>query len=244
MSAPTIASLEFGEALVRERRLPDFTERKLAHMRRVTLAGIAVLGILALAGCSASTKLTSVWAEPNFQTNSIKKIMVLGVAQKPAVRRMFEDEFVAALSSLGATAVQSYTVLGDGQVDSVTANAALHSGGFDGIFVTRMTDKQTVDTYYPPTSTYVAAPSAYYGGWSGYYSTGYAYQSSPGYTVQNTVVNVETNLYRLSDGKLAWSALSQSWLEQAADPSTEIRPFIQQLMYGLEGSKILSKSKK
>jgi hypothetical protein len=213
-------------------------------MRRMTLAGIAVLGIIALAGCSASTKLTSVWAEPNFQTNSLKKILVLGVAQKPAVRRMFEDEFVASLKTLGADAVPSYSVLGDGPVDSVTANTALHDGGFDAIFVTRLTDKQTVETYYPPTSTYVAAPSAYYGGWSGYYSTGYAYQSSPGYTVQNEVINLETNLYRLSDGKLTWSALSQSWLEQAADPSTEIRPFVQQLVYSLESSKIIAKTKK
>ena len=212
-------------------------------MRRMNLAGFAAVCVLALAGCSASTKLTSVWTEPGFQPNSIKKIMVVGVAPKPATRRMFEETFAAALSAQGVTAIPSYTVLPEGGIDSVTANAKLQEGGFDGVFVTRLVDKQTVETYYPPTSTYVAAPSAYYGGWNGYYSTGYAYTSSPGYTVQNEVVNLETNLYRFSDGKLAWSALSQSWLEQAADPGTEIKPFVQQLMYSLESSKVITKQK-
>jgi len=213
-------------------------------MRRMNLAGLTVLCMLAVAGCTASTKLTSVWTEPGFQANSIKKIMVLGVTQKPGLRRTFEDTFAASLKAQGVTAVPSYTLIGDGQADSTQTNSALHDGGFDGIFVTRLVDKQTVDTYYPPTTTYVAAPSAYYGGWHGYYSTGYAYTSSPGYTVQNQVVNLETNLYRTSDGKLAWSALSQSWLEQAADPTTEIKPFVQQLVYSLESSKVVTKSKK
>ena len=213
-------------------------------MRRMNLAGLAILCMLAVAGCTASTKLTNVWTEPGFQTNSIKKIMVLGAAPKPGVRRMFEDTFVASLQAQGISATPSYTLLGDGQLDSLKIESVISQGAFDGVFVTRLVDKQTVETYYPPTSTYVGAPSAYYGGYYGYYSTGYSYMSSPGYTVQNQVVNLETNLYRVSDGKLAWSALSQSWLEQAADPSTEIRPFVQQLVYGLESSKVITKSKK
>ena len=213
-------------------------------MRRMNLAGFAVLCALAVAGCTASTKLTSVWTEPSLQPNSVKKLLVLAVSKKPGPRRLFEDTFATSLGDMGAAAVPSYTLLGDAPPDSATIHGAILQGGFDGVFVTRLVDKQTVETYYPPTSTYVGAPSAYYGGWYGYYSTGYSYTTSPGYTVQNQVVNLETNLYRVADGKLLWSALSQSWLEQAADPSTEIRPFVQQLVYGLENSKVITKSKK
>jgi hypothetical protein len=167
--------------------------------------------------------------------------MVLGVSRKPGPRRIFEDTFAAALGAQGVTAVPSYTVIGEGQADSVKTSAVLQEGRFDGMFVTRLVDKRTVDSYYPPTTTYVTAPSAYYGGWHGYYSTGYAYTSASGYTVQNQVVNLETNLYRVSDGKLVWSALSQSWLEQAEDPSNEIKPFVRQLVAGLASSKVLTK---
>lgn len=213
-------------------------------MTRMYLAGFATLCMLAVAGCTASTKLTSVWTEPGLQPNSVKKLLVLAISNKPGPRRLFEDSFSASLGDQGVSAVPSYTLLGDGIADSTRIHSAISQGGFDGVFVTRLVDKQTVETYYPPTSTYVGAPSAYYGGWYGYYSTGYSYTTSPGYTVQNQVVNLETNLYRVADGKLLWSALSQSWLEQAADPSTEIRPFVQQLVYGLENSKVIAKGKK
>jgi hypothetical protein len=207
------------------------------------LVGLAAIATMTLAGCGGSTKLLNTWTDPTFQTNSLKKIMVLGVARNASVRRMFEDRFVAEFTAEGVQAVPSYSVTGDGAIDSTVIVNALMSSGCDGIIITRMTDRKTVETYYPPTTSYVGAPSAYYGGYYGYYSMGYSYTSSPGYTVQNEVVNLETNLYRVADSKLVWSGLSQSWLEQAADPSTEIIPFVQQLVYGLSTSKVVVKVK-
>ena len=215
-------------------------------MRRnhLGLAGVATLALFALSGCAGGTKLTNVWHDPAFETNSLKKLLVIGVAKSGGVRRTFEDFFVNSLKAEGVDAVASYAVAGDGAVDSVKVSAVLAQTGCDGVVVTRVTDKKTVDTYYAPTTTYVGAPGAYYGGWYGYYSMGYAYQSSPGYTVQNEVVNLETNLYRVSDAKLVYSALSESWLEASGDPGNEIKPFVNQLVSSLASSKIVAKTKK
>ncbi len=215
-------------------------------MKRLTPAavGCATLCILALAGCGSSTQLTSVWSDPTFQTNSLQKLMVIGVAHNSSVRRIFEDTFASALQGEGVRAMTGYSVLGDGRLDSAMVWDAIQKTGCDGIFVTRLVDKQTVQTYYPPTTTAVAVPAPYYGGWYGYYATGYAYTTMPGYTVENQVINLETTLYRVADGKLVWSALSQSWLEQAPDPGREIRPFVDQLVMGLTSSKIVGKTKK
>jgi hypothetical protein len=215
-------------------------------MRRnyIGLAGIAALAIFAFSGCAGATKLTNVWTDPQFQTNSIKKVMIIGVAKSSGIRRTFEDSFVAALQVEGMGAVASYSLTGDGPVDSAKVYSAITSSGCDGIIVTRMTDKKTVDTYYAPTTSYVGAPGAYYGGWYGYYSMGYAYTSSPGYTVQNEVVNLETNLYRVADAKLVWSALSESWLEQSGNPGGEIKPFVNQLVASLSSSKVVTTQKK
>jgi hypothetical protein len=207
------------------------------------LAGLATLALLAFSGCAGSTKLTNVWRDPAFEANSIKKIMIIGVAKSSGIRRTFEDEFAAALTAQGVSAVASYSLVGDGAVDSAKVYNALVSSGCDGIIVTRMTDKKTVDTYYAPTTAYVGAPGAYYGGWYGYYSMGYVYTSSPGYTVQNEVVNLETNLYRVNDAKLIWSALSESWLEQSGNPGGEIKPFVNQLVSSLASSKVVVRSK-
>jgi hypothetical protein len=207
----------------------------------LAVVGLATLGMLM--GCAASTELTNVWTDPTFQTNSLKKLMVIGVAQNSGVRRTFEDNFSAALQQQGVGAVASYSAVGDGPLDSASVVNALLQHQCDGVFITRLVDKKTVDTYYPPTTTYVSAPSSYYGGWYGYYSMGYAYTSSPGYTVQNQVVSLETNLYRVTDAKLVWSALSESWLGETANPGNEIKPFIQQLVYGLSASKVVTKAK-
>ena len=216
-------------------------------MRRMTLAGIATLGILALTGCTASTKLTSVWTEPNFQTNSLKKLMVIAVAQNPSTRRMFEDTFAGALRKQGIEALASYSVLGDAAMDSVGIRAAVVQNGCDGVFVSRLVDQQTVDTYYPPSTSYVGTPYyggyGYGGGYYGYYSSSYAVVSSPGYTVENQVIHLETNLYRAADSKLVWAALSESWLEQAADKAGEISPYVQLLVGGLAQSKVVVKGK-
>jgi len=214
-------------------------------MKRLILAVTCVAtAVGALAGCGGSTKLTHVWSDPGFQTNSLQKLFVIGVAQNPGVRHSFEDVFTDALKEHGLSAVQSYTMTGDGQLDSSIVLSAVRQSGCDGVFITRLLDKKTVETYYPPTTTVVSSPyPSYYGGWYGYYSAGYAYTSSPGYTVQNEVLNIETNLYRVNDAKLVWSALSQSWLSDTATPGTEIRPFVEQLVYGLRDSKIVAKKK-
>ena len=149
-------------------------------MRRMALAVVGLAAFGMLMGCAANTQLTNVWTDPAFQTNSLKKLMVIGVAQNSGVRRTFEDQFAAALQQQGVGAVASYAAVGDGPLDSASVVSALLQHGCDGVFLTRLIDKQTVDTYYPPTTTYVSAPSSYYGGWYGYYSMGYAYTSSPG----------------------------------------------------------------
>jgi len=218
----------------------------IVPMKRVSpLVLAAALAVIALApGCGPSTKIMHSWAEPSFQTNSIKKIMVIGVAQNATIRRVFEDEFAAALGRQGVQAISSYGQFDVLKADSSTILAALSQGGCDGVMVTRLLDRKTVETYYPPTSTYVAAPSPYYGGWYGYYSMGYSYMMEPGYTVENEVVNLETNLYRVADAKLIWSAVSESWLEQTIDRGSEIQPFVSSLIDGLARSNIVVKAKK
>ena len=209
------------------------------------LASVATIGILILGGCSASTKMTNVWTDPTMQSNSLKKLMVIAIAQNPSGRRMFEDTFAAALQKQGVQAMSSYAVLPGEIRDSVAVRDAVIKSGCDGVFVSRIIDQKTVDTYYPPTATYVGTPyyGGYYGGYYGYYSAGYSMMTTPGYTVENQVIHLETNLYRTSDSKLVWAGLSESWLEQAADKSSEIQPYVQTLVGALAESKVVTKGK-
>ncbi len=60
------------------------------------------------------------------------------------------------------------------------------------------------------TGPYVVA-TPYYGNFVGYYGQGFAVvQTTPGYTVENTTVVVETVLYKLPDDKPVWTATTRS----------------------------------
>jgi len=194
---------------------------------------------------SNATRLTTVWTDPAFETNSLRKLMVIGIARNATVRRVFEDRFTAALRAQGIEAEPSYPLVGDGNLDSARLGSDMHRTGCDGVFVTRIVDQTTVRTYYWPTAAYLggpwAAPGQYRFGWYGYYWLGYSYAGAPGYTVENQVVNFETNLYRVADGQLVWSALSQEWLGLSETPGTEVVPFVRQLVSALLDSRIVAR---
>jgi hypothetical protein len=112
------------------------------------------------------------------------------------------------------------------------------------VIVTRLVDQETVQEYYPPSYTTVAAPSAYYGGWYGYYSLGYTYMSSPGYVAENKVFRLETNLYDVKESKLLWSGLTETTVAQGESPQGEIQPVIDALLADMQKKGILPKPAK
>lgn len=222
----------------------------MEHMP-LRLALVTPLVALLAAACVGATQTGRVWTDPSFETNSLRKLMVIGVGTTPTIRRSFEDRFVAALQAQGIVAEPSYRMVGDERLDSARTSAEMHRTGCDGVLVTRIVDQQTVTTYYPPTPSYaglsyVWGPPVYrrgwygYSGWYGYYGSGYSYATSPGYTVAHQVVNLETALYRVADGQLVWSALSQEWRGQTDIPGSEIEPLVRQLVGALLDSRVVS----
>lgn len=204
--------------------------------------GSMAAALAVLASCAPATQLTSSWNDPTAVNRGFKKIVVVGATPKAPIRRMYEDDFVAELKTRGIQGIASYSFAsGEGQIDKAAAQAKLQEMGADGVIVTRLVDKETVQNYYPPTYSAVAAPSAYYGGWYGYYSTGYSYMSSPGYVEENKVYRIECNLYDVQGDKLVWSGLTETTLSSGEAPETEIRPFIATVVMDMEKKHVLPK---
>lgn len=206
-------------------------------------AAMLLLVLGAAGACARPARLASVWRDPAFQSGSLRRPMVVAVGRTPRERRIFEDDLMAALKARGVDALPSYPYVGDERVDSARVDAVMHRAGCDGIFVSRLVDRQTVQRYYPPTPVggYGAygVPAAYHGGWWSYYSLGYAYARTPGYTVANQQVSVETNLYRQADGRLVWSGLSRQSLSMSDVPGAEITPVVRELVAELTGSGVV-----
>ena len=160
---------------------------------------MAVAAVFVLAACG-STTLTDVWKAPDTARLQFKKVAVVAISQDITWRRTIEDELVRRITDVQAVA--SYRFFADGEPrDWEAARERLKAAGFDGLVTFRLAGVDKQQTYVPP-----------FRGAGGYW--GYAWGPavySPGYTVTDTLVQVETLVYELGDDKLVWASRSRSF---------------------------------
>jgi hypothetical protein len=188
----------------------------MKRTRAACTATYLLLGALGLAGC-ASTSLTDQWTSPEFAGPPLKKLMVVGVSTQPGPRRIFEDEFAAALKAAGVDAVASYTkITQDGQADQAVLEQAVKDLGAEGVLVTRLvkTEQRTQVTpgYYRPVPT-VGFYGWYSSAWVGYYEPPAVYQYD--------VVIAETSVYHIGEGELVWSGTTETFAPQNVRKETQ-----------------------
>jgi hypothetical protein len=161
--------------------------------------------------------------------------MVIGVVKKPAIKRIFEDEFVRQLNARGIDAIASYTVITDKkQEDHAVIEAKLKELDADAVLISRLVSKKTVQTYVPGSVYY---PPSYYGNWRGYYGYGYEAIYTPGYVAEDEYALMEANLYNARDDKLIWSATSET--ELLGSSQDQIKSYIGVMVNAMAEQKLL-----
>ena len=205
----------------------------------IKIGVIFVIFLFILTSC-ATTKLNSVWRDDNY-SGKIKRVLVVGVIKRPALRRFFEQEFVQQLKARGTDAVAGFTVLPpDEEVDKNLIASKLKELDADGVLITSLVDMKTIETYIPGEVYYehaYYAPPVHYREWDSYYSRSYRAFYKPGYTVKDEVVIMETNLYEAGSEKLVWSALSETFVEGSSNDLT--RSFVQVMIKDLSEKNLL-----
>jgi hypothetical protein len=191
------------------------------------ILGICFIVLNLLTAC-ATTTLTSVWRDPDYQAGQIKKMLVIGVSDRPAIKRLYEDEFAKKLRMRGIEAIPSYAVIPPEKMpDQDFVKEKVKELNVDAVLITRLLDKQAVQTFYPPEVEYdvrsypgyipghgfAPLPAPYYHDWYGHYYRSYEYVTTPGYTYENQLVRLETNIYLAKNDTLIWSALSDTFVE-------------------------------
>ena len=179
------------------------------------VALLATTGLFALlAGC-AGTSLTSSWESPDYRGGPMKKLAVFAMVKDEGLRRFAEDQMVRKIPA-GTQATAGHVLFDKPDADKEKVRAALIEAGYDSVLVSRLVTVEKSQTHVPPhthfiqTGPYVVA-TPYYGNFVGYYGQGFAVvQTTPGYSVENTTVVVETVLYTLPDDKPIWTATTRS----------------------------------
>ncbi len=168
---------------------------------------IAFIGIFL--GCGGSVSLINVWTDPGYTGQPKKKVLVVGLAQKPQVRTSFEYQLKHEFTSRGVEAMASV----DGmprvvQLDKQTFAQYFGNENLDAVLITGLVSADTTDQYTPGHSYTV--PVGYYNTWHGYYGAVYAVHQEPGYWTTNTKFVLESNLYDVATAKLIWRGISKA----------------------------------
>lgn len=237
-----------GRSCARADQYPRATHARLAalandgRLTRLATRGALTVAALALTACARTSRLASTWTDPGFRDSSLTRLLVVAVGRSPGERRRFEDRFVAALRARGVDARASYPFIGDARADSALVDAQARQAGCDGIFVSRVVDRQMVRRSYGSALGpvgYYGPPSRYHAGWWPYYSFGYTSATGGAFAVEDQRVSVETNLYQHQDGQLVWSGLSRQWLTASEGPGDETASVVRELVTELARSGVV-----
>lgn len=175
------------------------------------LALFAITGLLA--SCSAS-RMANMWKDPAYPRSPLANVLTVHVGKTETYRRMWEDAVVAELAANGVTATPSYSIFPTAVPDTQQVIDAVRERGYDGVVVSRRVDARDVTRYVPGYVTTVPTGphyGFYYDYWGGYYHPAYTTIYQPGYTVTDSEVRYQIDVWTAEDGgRLVWMGTTSS----------------------------------
>ncbi len=184
-------------------------------VRRIA-ATLALAGVVLLmaGGCAKQTKLGTVWKDPDYTRGRLKKVLVIGVAQKEERRRAFENQLVTVFRTRGIEAEASHTLVPDMKdLNQVRIATAIEGRGFDAAMITRLVGVDVKYTRSP--GGYYAIPGGYYNSMYGFYGYAYTVVRAPDEYDSKTTASLETNLYDTETEKLIWTVQSKAFKKES-----------------------------
>jgi hypothetical protein len=198
------------------------------EMRRFQALGLLLLLLLALGpvSCGTQTALETHWQLPNLESGPFTKLAVIGILKSKDEGRSFESAVVEKFEKHGVQAVPGFSFLDDKKDLSKDEMEKMVAGtGADGVLMFKVIGVDKKNHYVPPT-TYIAPDPLPRDWWRddywGYYNPypysywGYWYPAvqvvtTPGYWESSKTYRIESTLYKVSDNKLVWTAVSDTY---------------------------------
>lgn len=182
----------------------------MKHLGQLLLCSVLML---TLTGC-ASVSLRHTAKDSTLPARQYQKLLIVGIAEKPQMRQIFEEVLVAELEKRGVKGVSSYTITGmKEKLSRPLVEEAVRKTGADGVITTRMTAlKKESDTH----SGFIMTDKGFADGY-GVHVTYASFVHQPVEVVLSTEAALETNLFDSATGRLAWTGSSS-----AVDPKSII----------------------
>jgi hypothetical protein len=188
-----------------------------------------VLGLVLLASC-ASTKVVEQWTDPSF-VGKLKNILVLSLNDSDKSRQLFEDGFLNELKQRKIQSSVSYELIpSNGDINKEKVQAAIAGSDIDGVLVLRpvKVTKEQRDVRSDAANTRYDDFYAYVGTYRPNYDA---------YTVEDTIVHVEANLYAVEGAKLVWSGKTETF--NPTDVETFLNDIVKAILDQISGARLI-----
>lgn len=192
----------------------------------------------AITHAAPKVKLSRSWANPGSETRKFQKLVVVGIAATPGLRKEYEQAFVDEFQLRSVSATASSAMDGAAHLDRAALNERLRKDGVDALIVVRLVDPETFGANYTSVSSSAGPPVIYHGGWHGFYANGVRNASSSAFAAQQEF-RIETCMYDSQNDNLVWSGLSLLSVPRADAPASEVKPHIGALVAGMERHKLV-----
>ena len=185
-----------------------------------------VIAMFGFSSCGTQTRIETTWKAPMYEGKPFSKIAVIAIMKKHQDSKTFELAAVSQFQKAGIDALPGFSFFGsDTSLSQAELETRVKTTGADAVIIFKLIAVDKSRSYYPPTS-YIVDGAPYLDWWDdpfwGYYTPfpysywGYwwpAYQvvNTPGYWVTNADYQVESAMYRVSDSKLIWTAMSGTY---------------------------------
>ena len=182
--------------------------------KRIVTIALALTVVTVLYG--KSIKLITSWKNPDYSGPKFQKILVIGMSPNPGRRSDFEDALSAQLNKPGQEVIAGNQLLlrPDSNVNLEYIRQQIRENKIDAVIVSRLVGVKETYTYIPGQ----VYPTPYYRSFYGYYGAVWPAVYTPGRTIEDKTVRVETNVYAATapDGVLVWTATSDNFNPKSA----------------------------
>jgi hypothetical protein len=183
-------------------------------MRRGPALLLAALGCALAADAAAGTKLVSSWRDPAAGPLQFKKVLVFCMAPHESQQQFGEATLVRLMKR--TQGVAAYTVLTpDDLKDREKVRALMARDGYDGAATLRFVGTDL--PVFEKEGGYVPLHNSFWDTYAGGFSVVY----DPGYVIMDRLVQMETQVYSMKEGRLVWSGVSVTKNPKSAEKLVE-----------------------
>lgn len=205
-----------------------------ATWREISWTGGFIAFLLLVASC-ATTKVDVLWSNPDFAGRKIEgRILIVGLTQDPAMRRVYEDDLSGRLAARGLNTLKSYAVV-EGVFGADGNKAILEAARREGatvILSSAVVGHEHIQ--YVSLEQPVPRWRGGYDGWYSYYWP-YLYRRADVRTIERYFTS--TSITDVASGNLRWTARTHT--DATNDADRDIREFAGVLIDALGKSGLL-----